>query len=81
MSAPVALNTGMMNFEEYMRMRERLWLADKNTMPGLSQIDNTGLLPKNGRKQRMATPVIPRVLVKPLSPRIGLLAKPPGLAN
>lgn len=75
----IALNTGMMTFSEYVRLREGMWLADKNAVRGLSQIDNTALLPKKRPKQRTGTPVLPRP--KSLSPKVGLVSQPPNLTG
>jgi hypothetical protein len=62
----------MMTFNEFKRMREGLWLADKNALPGLSQIDNSILLPNNRRKRRTARPIVPSAVLETLNPKIGL---------
>jgi hypothetical protein len=49
------LNNRMMTFVEYVRMREGLWLADKNAVPGMSNVNP--LAPGRAKPKRtMPTP-------------------------
>ena len=43
-SPAVAIDTAMMTFHEWLAMRERLWLNDRNVVIGLSRLSP---LPKN----------------------------------
>jgi hypothetical protein len=43
-SPPLAIDTGMKTFHEWLAMREGLWLNDKNAVIGLSRLNP---LPKN----------------------------------
>jgi hypothetical protein len=56
----------MMTFSEYVRLREGLWLNDKNALPGMSRLT---ALPKRKKSKQS-------VVVKPMQPTLGVPHKP-----
>jgi hypothetical protein len=52
---------GFVTFQEYLQMREGLWLADKNAVPGMGRIN-----PFPATQSRLKTMLAKPMLAKPM---------------